>query len=149
MITEEAISLIKYFEGFRSKPYLCSANVPTIGFGSTFYKDGTKVTLNDKPIDISLATDLLDYTISTIFLPSVIKLCPVLVNYPYKLGAILSFTYNLGASNLRVSTMRKRINEERWEEAANELLKWNMASGKVSNGLKTRRNAERALFLTE
>lgn len=148
MITPEALSLIKYFEGFRSKPYLCSAGVPTIGYGSTFYKDGTKVTLHDRPIDIDLATELLDFTISTVFLPSVLKLCPVLVNHPNRLGAIVSFTYNLGAGNLRNSTLRKRVNSELWEEAANELLKWTLAGGKVSKGLQVRRNAERVLFLS-
>lgn len=147
MITPEALSLIKYFEGFRSKPYLCSAGVPTIGYGSTFYKDGTKVTLNDRQIDIHLATELLDFTISTIFLPSTLKLCPVLVNHPNRLGAIISFTYNLGAGNLRNSTLRKRINGELWEEAANELLKWNLAGGKVNKGLTRRREAEKVLFL--
>jgi lysozyme len=148
MITPEALSLIKYFEGFRSKPYLCSAGVPTIGFGSTFYKDGTKVTLNDKPIDIHMAVELLDFTISTVFLPSVLKFCPVLVNYPNRLGAIVSFTYNLGAGNLKVSTLRKRINSELWEEAANELLKWNKAGGKVNKGLERRRKSESVLFLS-
>lgn len=148
MIAPEALSLIKYFEGFRSKPYLCSAGVPTIGFGSTFYKDGKKVTLNDRPIDILVATDLLDYTIRTSFLPSVLKLCPVLANSETKLGAIVCFTYNLGAGNLRVSTLRKMINEERWEEAANELLRWNKAGGKVSRGLQRRRESEKVLFLS-
>lgn len=148
MINEQALSLIKYFEGFRSKPYLCSAGVPTIGFGSTFYQDGTKVTLHDRPIDIDVANSLLDHTIRTSFLPSVLKLCPVLAHSETRLGAIVSFTYNLGAGNLRVSTLRKRINEERWDEAANELLKWNLASGKVSKGLQVRRNAERLLFLS-
>lgn len=148
MITPEALSLIKYFEGFRSKPYFCSAGVPTIGYGSTFYKDGTKVTLNDKQIDIRMGTELLDFTISTVFLPSVLKLCPVLVNHPNRLGAIVSFTYNLGAGNLRNSTLRKKVNNELWEEAANELLKWTLAGGKVSKGLQIRREAERVLFLS-
>lgn len=148
MINEQALSLIKYFEGFRSKPYLCSAGVPTIGFGSTFYKDGTKVTLNDRPIDISVASDLLDYTIRTSFLPSVLKLCPVLANRQSKLGAIVSFAYNLGPGNLRISTLRKKINQELWDEAANELLKWNLSSGKVSKGLQARRNSEKVLFLS-
>ena len=147
MNLELAAALCCHFEGFRSKPYLCSAGVPTIGYGSTFYKDGTKVTLNDKPIDIHLATELLDFTISSIFLPSVIKLCPILVNYPNRLGAIVSFTYNLGAGNLRVSTLRRRINEERWEDASNELLRWNKAGGVVNRGLTRRREAEKALFL--
>lgn len=148
MITPEALSLIKYFEGFRSKPYLCSAGVPTIGYGSTFYKDGTKVTLNDKQIDIYMATKLLDYSISNIFVPAVIKLCPTILNHENKLGAIVSFTYNLGVGRLKQSTLRKKINQELWEEAGNELLKWNLSGGKVSKGLQSRRNAEKALFLS-
>ena len=147
MISEEAIALIKHFEGFRSKPYLCSAGVPTIGYGSTFYKDGTRVTLNDKAIDINMGDDLFVHSLSTIFIPSVLRLCPVLANQKNKLGAIVSFTYNLGAGNLRVSTLRRRINEEKWEEAADQLLRWNIAGGKVSRGLQRRREAERALFL--
>ena len=42
--------LIAQFEGLRLKPYLCSAGVPTIGYGSTFYPSGRKVTMQDKPI---------------------------------------------------------------------------------------------------
>ncbi len=42
-----AAELCKRFEGFRSKPYLCPANVATIGYGSTYYANGTKVTLQD------------------------------------------------------------------------------------------------------
>jgi len=148
MISKEAIALIKHFEGFRAKPYLCSASVPTIGYGSTFYKDGTKVTLNDKAIDVDTGNDLFNHSLSSIFIPSVLRLCPVLVNHPNKLGAIISFTYNLGAGNLRVSTLRQKINQEKWDEAADQLLRWNMAGGKVSNGLKRRREAERVLFLS-
>jgi lysozyme len=70
-----------------------------------------------------------------------------LADKEHKLGAIISFTYNLGAGRLRGSTLRKRINEERWEEAANQLLLWNLASGKVSRGLRLRREAERLLFI--
>lgn len=148
MIPQEALSLIKAFEGYRSKPYLCSAGVPTIGYGSTFYTDGTRVTLNDREINLDMANTLLDYTLRTVFIPAVLRLCPVLANRPNQLGAIVSFTYNLGAGNLRNSTLRRRINEERWEEAANELLKWNMAAGRVSRGLQRRREAERALFVS-
>ena len=50
MNLELAAELCKRFEGFRSKPYLCPANVATIGYGSTYYANGTKVTLNDPPM---------------------------------------------------------------------------------------------------
>ena len=48
MICQEAVDLIKNFEGLRLTPYLCSAGVPTIGYGSTFYEDGRKVSLQDR-----------------------------------------------------------------------------------------------------
>ena len=45
-----AVALCKRFEGFSSAPYTCPAGVATIGYGNTFYEDGSKVTLQDKPI---------------------------------------------------------------------------------------------------
>ena len=42
-ISEKGLNLIKKYEGFSSKPYMCPANVPTIGYGSTYYPNGTKV----------------------------------------------------------------------------------------------------------
>ena len=146
LLETEAIDLIKRFEGFRAKPYLCSAGVPTIGFGSTFYEDATKVTLQDAPISPERAQSLLDLTLNKIFIPGVLRCCPVLINHPKKLGAIVSFAYNLGVGRLQASTLRRRINEQNWEAAGNEILKWNLASGKVSKGLDVRRKAEKALF---
>jgi len=49
-ISQGGIDLIKKFEGLKLKPYLCSAGVPTIGYGNTFYETGKKVTLNDPAI---------------------------------------------------------------------------------------------------
>lgn len=146
LLETEAVDLIKRFEGFRAKPYLCSAGVPTIGFGSTFYEDGTKVTLQDAPISPERAQSLLDLTLNKIFIPGVLRCCPILINHPKKLGAIVSFAYNLGVGRLQASTLRRRINEQDWEAAANEILKWNLAAGKVSKGLDVRRKAEKALF---
>lgn len=147
LLNPEAIKLIKEFEGLKLKPYLCSAGVPTIGYGSTFYLDGRKVTLQDPPITQQEANDLLDNTLQKIFIPGTLRACPVLIAHPHKLGAIVSFAYNLGVGRLQSSTLRRRINDQNWEEAANELLKWNLNLGKPSKGLIRRREAEKALFL--
>ena len=53
------IELIKKFEGFSKIPYLCPANVATIGYGSTRYANGLKVTLKDNPITELQAIELL------------------------------------------------------------------------------------------
>ena len=147
MICQEAVDLIKSFEGLRLTPYLCSAGVPTIGYGSTFYEDGRKVTLQDPPITKERAEELLQFTLNRQFIPAALRLCPVLVAHEKKLGAIVSFVYNLGAGRLQSSTLRRKINAEEWDTASNEILKWNIGGGKVLKGLDLRRKAERALFL--
>jgi lysozyme len=45
--SQNCINLIKLFEGYKAKSYLCPASVVTIGFGSTMYTDGRKIKLGD------------------------------------------------------------------------------------------------------
>ncbi len=63
--SSKGLALIKKFEGFRSKPYLCPAGVPTIGYGSTRYANGNAVNLSDAPITEAEATALLQQTLTT------------------------------------------------------------------------------------
>ena len=62
--------------------------------------------------------------------------------------ALVSFAFNLGTGNLRNSTLLKKLNKDDFENAANEFLKWDMASGHQMAGLTRRRKAERNLFLS-
>ena len=149
MNLEKAAELCKKFEGFSPKPYLCPANVPTIGYGSTYYADGTKVSLDDPEITEERATALLVHELEETFLPAVLKYCPEVAEDENKSNALVSFTYNLGAGNLANSTLRKKVNERDWQAAADEFPKWRKAGGKVLRGLELRRAAERELFLTE
>jgi len=145
---EIAAQLCKQFEGFRSAAYICPAGVASIGYGNTFYADGTRVTLQDKSITQSEAELMLVQSLSTQYLPAVLKASPGLIAHPEKLGALTDFAYNLGAARYRASTLRRRVDAQDWEGAAQELLKWNKSSGKVLPGLVRRREAERVLFLS-
>jgi lysozyme len=140
-IPENAIYLAKSFEGFRSFPYLCSAGIPTIGYGSIRYEDGTRVTLKDDSISLEKAEALLLKELSR-NVSSVLRLCPILLMDEDKLGAITDFVYNLGAGRLRSSTLRRRINQQDWPETRKELMKWVRGGGKVLPGLVRRRAAE-------
>jgi lysozyme len=75
-----------------------------------------------------------------------LKASPVLATYPNRLAAINSFVYNCGGPRYRASTLRKRINEENWEAAKSELMKWTRGGGRVLPGLVKRRAAEAALL---
>ena len=143
---EIATQLCKQFEGFRSAPYTCPAGIATIGYGNTFYEDGTKVTLQDKPITQAEAELMLVRSLSTQYLPAVLKASPTLVANSNALGAILSFTYNLGVSRYRASTLRKRLDAADWQGAREQIVKWTRAGGRVLPGLVKRREAERAMF---
>lgn len=138
---EVASGLIQRWEGFRERPYLCPAGIPTIGFGFTHYADGTPVTLRDRPMSIESARLLLRLLILTRYMPVVLKLCPH-IDTPERLGAIVDFCFNLGEGKLKASTLRKRIQASRWDDVPAELRKWVRGGGRVLPGLVGRREAE-------
>lgn len=141
-------NLIKEFEGLSLKPYLCSAKVPTIGYGSTFYENGTKVKLTDAPITKQRAEQLLKNTADK-FAERVAVLItkPVTQN---QFNALVSFAFNVGVSALKISTLLKLVNANPNDEnIAKEFLRWNKAGGRVVQGLTNRRIKESALYFTK
>jgi lysozyme len=82
------------------------------------------------------------------FVNGAISLSPNLLNEPpRRLAAIISFCYNCGLGNYRISTLRKRVNQGDWWGAYEEIQKWNKAQGIVLNGLTRRRLAEGKFLL--
>lgn len=138
-----AIALIKSFESFRSRPYLDTGNVPTIGYGATIYPDGRKVTMQDHPIDEPTALEYLEHHVEW-------RVCPVIdatVRVPLsqcQYDALTSFVYNVGRIG---PTMLAKLNAGDFRGAANEFPRWNKDDGRVVDGLTRRRASERALFL--
>ena len=145
-ISENGLNLIKEFEGFSSKPYLCPAKIPTIGYGNTFYKDGKKVTLNDKPISEIEATELLSYVAQKDFGDKILQLVKVPLNQN-QFDALVSICYNIGMGNFTKSTLLKKINQGDFRGASLEFEKWNKSGGIVLSGLVKRRLKEKALFI--
>lgn len=144
--SSNGIELIKGFEGFRNKPYKCPAGVATIGYGSTYYADGTEVEMDDKPITSTEAESLLRHSLKG-YEASVQKLVTVALTQG-QFDALVSFVYNLGAGQLKGSTLLKKLNSGDYKGAAAEFDKWTHGGGKVLPGLVKRRAAEKALFLS-
>lgn len=145
-ISNNGLDLIKQFEGFSSAPYLCPAGIPTIGYGSTYYEDGTKVTLKDKPITEQRATELLEFIANKTFSENINKVVKVPLN-KNQFDALVSFSYNIGNKNFNWSTLLKKLNLSDYEGASLEFGRWNQANGKILNGLVLRRQKEKELFL--
>jgi lysozyme len=143
--SKQGIDLIKSFEGLKLKPYLCSAKVPTIGYGSTRYNNGVKVTLKDTPITEEKALVLLEDTLKQYEL-AVDAFCVDTINQN-QFDALVSFAYNCGVGNLKSSTLLKKVNLNPSDPTiSNEFLRWNKAAGKPLKGLTNRRIAEATLY---
>lgn len=143
---EVAAELCRHFEGFRSKPYICPAGYPTIGYGTVFKPDGTRVTMDDPPITRQLAEDWLIQELRNNYIAGVLKASPILISYPEALGAIGDFAYNLGVPRYRSSTLRRKINAGDWVAAKEQLMRWTKAGGRELPGLVRRRKAESAFL---
>lgn len=139
-----AVDIVAEFEGFRSKPYLCSAGVATIGFGRTRYGSGAAVTLRDAPCTEDKARAWLaeDLATATAAVDAAVKV-PLSEN---ERAALISFAFNCGGAALRSSTLLKKLNAGDRAGAATEFGKWVKAGGKTIAGLERRRAAEAALF---
>lgn len=134
-------SLIRRFEGLELHAYRDPVGVLTIGYGhTTNVRPGQVITESE-------AEELLRYDLSWVE-DAINKSVTVDLNQN-QFDALASWVYNLGETNLRNSTMLKKLNAGDYEGAADEMLRWNKAGGKVLRGLVRRRKAERDLFLRE
>lgn len=143
----KGLNIIKKYESLKLKPYLCPAGVPTIGWGSTYYEDGTRVRLTDAPISKERAEELLTNTAS-VFEKAVDSFTRDDINQS-QFDALVSFAYNVGVGNLKKSTLLRKVNKNPSDVTiAKEFLKWNMANGKVLLGLTRRRQEESKLYFS-
>ena len=144
-VNKDGLHLIAEFEGLSLKPYMCPAKKATIGYGNTYYKDGTKVTMLDKPITKEEAIKLLEIIVDS-FAKQVSKLVTSPLNQN-QINAVVSFAYNVGVGNLKNSTLLKLINKDHNQLAiSNEFLKWTNAGGEKSKGLEKRRIKESQIY---
>jgi lysozyme len=147
-IDKKGLSLIAEFEGLSLKPYKCSAGVPTIGFGSTYYENGTRVQMSDLPITKQRAEQLLQHTADR-FASKVVNLIkkPVTQN---QFNALVSFAFNVGSGALASSTLLKLVNANPNDiMIAKEFLRWNKVNKVPVQGLTNRRIKESALYFTK
>lgn len=135
------INLIKQFEGLELEAYQDAVGIWTIGYGHTGpdVKPGMRITEKE-------ADNLLSKRLAREFEPGVNSAIRGDVNQN-EFDALVSLAYNIGVSALKKSTVIKRLNKGDIMGAADAILWWNKAGGRVLNGLVRRRAAERALFL--
>jgi GH24 family phage-related lysozyme (muramidase) len=146
-VSQNAVKMIKEFEGGRSKdglfhPYRDETGVYTIGYG---HIEG--VGPHSKPLTEKQASDLLLRDLNDKYAPPVAKLgVPLNQN---QFDSVVSFVYNLGVGMLEPShDFGRLLRAHRLTDAANSMLEYDHAGGRVLEGLRRRRAAERKLFLS-
>jgi lysozyme len=141
--SDEGFELIKKFEGCELEAYQCAAGVWTIGYGYTKdVKEGD--VWSEEKADFMLWRELDDeyehYINSLVTAP--INQC--------QFDALVSWVYNLGPANLKVSTLLKKLNAGEYNEVPAQIKRWNKATvngeRKVLPGLTRRREAEALMF---
>jgi lysozyme len=153
-LSEAGLRLITSFEGYHRKladgsaaAYLCPANVPTIGWGTTFYPNGAPVRLGDvrskalcdsyKENDVKKFSDAVNSLVKVPLTQSMFD-------------ALVSFAYNTGAYAFETSTLLRLLNAKDYAGAAGQFERWNKGSGgQVLSGLVRRRDAEEKMFRSE
>ncbi len=145
--SDDCLSLIREFEGFRASPYLCPAGVPTIGYGSTRYATGRPVKMTDQPITMAQADDIMRASLGE-YESAVTRYVQVPL-HQCQFDALVDFAYNAGTKNLLGSTLLRLLNAGDYPGAAAEFDRWVFGAGKKLPGLVRRRAAERKLFCSE
>ena len=147
-VSDAGIELIKSFEGFRANAYpdpKSGGDPWTVGYGTTKFPSARPVKKGDyvtpAQAEMYLREDVKKFANSVDALVTVpLKQC--------QYDALVSFVYNLGATNFRTSTLLKKLNAKDYKGAADEFLRWVSPGSSVEAGLRRRRTAERDLFLS-
>jgi lysozyme len=165
--SDVGIHLMHKFEGYRNKPYKCSAKIWTVGWGHAMYSDQLRLPNVRKENYTGMIRD--DYQLKPednrvwskeelvemfkadleSFERAVLRLVPGCAGHQGRFDALVCLAYNIGAGNLQRSTIRMKANRGDWEGAAEAFMAWTRGGGKVLPGLVKRRQAEKTLFLAE
>ena len=156
-VSPQALKVIKHHEGIRFNPYRCPAKLWTIGVGHVLYPEQGKLKIDERDgfplrpeddrkfsmdeVDAILAADLQRFE------RGVERFVSVALTQG-EFDALVSFSFNVGLGTLQRSTLRAKLNRNDKDGAADELLKYCMAGGKILKGLQNRRIDERAMFFS-
>jgi GH24 family phage-related lysozyme (muramidase) len=156
-VSDKALEVIRHHEGVRTTPYQCPALLWTIGVGHVIDPNHARVPLAERKalpipdgwnrkITMGEVDDILKRDLAN-FERGVERYCPVTLTQG-QFDALVSFSFNVGLGTLQRSTLRQKVLRGEMEGAADEFLKYTIGGGKVLKGLVTRRNDERAMFVS-
>ncbi len=152
-MSEQALELLKQWEGFETKVYNDSAGLPTIGVGHLITaSEQTSGAIVITGLSVQYADGLTDQQVVDL-LGQDVQPAEQAVNGGVQVAlaqnqfdALVSFTFNVGAGAFNDSTLLKVLNQGHYDQVPDQLRRWNKAGGQVVQGLVTRRENEVKLW---
>jgi len=152
--SQQAMDLIKKFEGFRAKLYNDPVGHCTIGYGTLVHTGNCNGAASEQPYLQGVSEDeaikLIKGRVDE-FQKTINDLVTVELNQN-QYDSLLSFVYNIGSGKFKDSTLLKVLNQGKYTDVPGEMKKWTKGTidGKLVDlpGLVNRRNAESSLFAT-
>lgn len=146
VLSQNGAHIIQSHEGCKLDAYLCPAKIPTIGYGNTYYENGTKVKLGDK-VTLEQAQELFTLVVKK-YVDYVNLVVTSNINQN-QFDALVCLTYNIGNGALWTSTVLRLVNTNPSDPHISEAFKmWNKADGQISPGLVARRADESKLYFS-
>ena len=146
VVPPQAIELICEFEGFVPNVYDDGVGVATIGYGSTFYLDGTRVAWGDPSITEPEARQMMEAICEKDFWYVIESTIPFWEEMSDgQRSALCSFSYNLGAhfyGSPGFNTISACLRDHAWNEVPDAFRLYVNPGSSVEAGLKRRREAE-------
>jgi len=140
--SQKGLTLIKKYEGFSDKEYICPAGKPTIGYGHVILpSEHFPSTITKEEAETLLKKDLQPRE------KSLNILVKVSINQN-QFDALMSLIYNIGVENFKQSTLLKFINDKLFDKIPDQFRRWKYINKVVSKGLLNRREEEIKLWLT-
>jgi lysozyme len=134
--SQKGLDLIKKFEGFSDKEYICPAGKPTIGYGHVILpNEHFSSSITKEEAEILLKKDLQPRE------KSLNILVKVNINQN-QFDALMSLIYNIGVANFKQSTLLKFINDRLFDKVPDQFRRWKYINKVVSKGLLKRREEE-------
>jgi lysozyme len=148
-VSDKGLTLTKVSEGFVARLYNDPAGFCTIAYGHLIKKrrcDGTEAAEFRPHVSEVRGAELLvdDMAMAQYAVMTLVRASANLSDGQY--AALVDFTFNVGATNFKKSTLLKLVNARKLDLVPHEWGKWVLADGKPYPGLVTRREGEIQLF---
>jgi lysozyme len=134
-LSASALVGIAVHEGYKGEAYEpVKGDVPTIGFGTTEGVEmGDRITPERALVRLLQDANKFERAV---------KRCAPVPMYQYEFDAYVGLTYNIGEGAFCRSTMARLLKEQKYQEACEQILKWDKFKGRPLPGLTKRRQQE-------